>query len=88
MNEATIKDRFLIPTIDDMFDELRGSMLFSIIDLRVEYHQIRVEEEGIYKIAFRTHNGHFKYLVMPFGLCNALSKFKACRNETFKLYLR
>ena len=87
LNRVMIKNRYPLPRIDDLFDQLRGARVYSKIDLRIGYHQLRVRETDIPETAFRMRDGHFEFTVMPFGLTNALATFIDFMHRIFQPYL-
>ena len=87
LNKVKIKNRYLLSRIDHLFDQLKGATIFSKIDLRLGYHQVHIKEEDIYKTAFWTRYVHYEFVVVPFGLTNALTTFMCLMNSVLCRYL-
>ena len=87
LNEVTIKNKYPLPLIDGLFDQLQGSVVYSKLDLRQGYYQLRIKKEDIPKTAFNSRYGHFEFVVMPFGLTNAPTAFMDLMQRIFKKYL-
>ena len=87
LNQVTMKNRYPLPRIDDLFDQLREASVFSKIDLRSGYHQLKIKSEDVSKTTFRTRYGHYEFLVLPFGLTNTPATFMDLMNRVFSPYL-
>ena len=87
LNKMTVKNKYPLPRIDDLFDQLKGASVFSKIDLRSRYHQLRIKDADVHKTAFRTRYVHYEFLIILFGLTNALVTFMDLMNHVFRPYV-
>ena len=87
LNKLTVKNKYPLPRIDDLFDQLKGSSIFSNIDLRSGYHRLKIKDVDVHKMAFRTRYGYYEFLVMSFGLKNASAAFMDLMNRVFRPYV-
>jgi hypothetical protein len=87
LNHAIVKNRYRVPRIDDLFDQMKGAVIFSMINLQLGYHRLRIKDDDIPKSTFRTWFGHYKFVVVPFGLTNAPIVFMSLMNDVFQKYL-
>ena len=87
LNKLTVKNKYPLPRIDDLFEKLKGACIFSKIDLRSGYHWLRIKDVDVHKTAFRTRYGHYEFLIMLFGLTNASAAFMDLMNRVFRSYV-
>ena len=87
LKKLTIKNKYPLPRINDLFNQLKGATVFSKMDLQFGYHQLKIKESDVPKTAFRTRYGHYEFLAMPFGLMNVLAAFMDMMNRVFTKYL-